>query len=110
MKKSYLLVAAFAMSFAAMSFKPKSVEDENLATKIESSTINQIHVSKNGNEAIMPPTVTITVALAETSYAATVAATAAAYNWLFGRVEEATISSNYKAILQDVDMRNLDKH
>lgn len=95
-----------ALSFSVMSFRQTKNQNENLATKIETKTSTQLFVSKGSNQFITP--VAVTVALAETSYAATVVATAAAYHWLFGDSESLAISNEYKGIMQEVDMRNLD--
>lgn len=89
-----------------MSFKPKSTVAENLVTKIPTSNVNLKQTVKSDKLAVVP---LIVVALAETSYAATVVATAAAYHWLFGDVQQLAASGNYKTIMLDIDMHNLDK-
>jgi hypothetical protein len=107
MKKSYVLLLAIAVSFAAMSFKPATKTEENLSTKISTKNVDSKQIVKSKKEAIVPLAV-VAVALAETSYAATVVATAAAYNWLFGNSQEMKLAGDYKAILQNIDMRSLD--
>ncbi len=107
MKKTYLLLLAIAVSFTAMSFKPSTKTEENLSTKISSTNADSKQIAKSKKEAIVPLAV-VAVALAETSYAATVVATAAAYNWLFGNSQEMKLAGDYKAILKTIDMRNLD--
>lgn len=107
--KRIVIVIAVIVSFVAMSFKPKPVATDNMVTKINNSNLTMSLKNVNAENASIPPTVAVTVALAETSYAATVAATAAALNWLFGNTQETTqITNEYKAILKDIDLHSLD--
>jgi hypothetical protein len=107
MKKSYALLSAIVISFVAMSFRPTSKVEKSLVTKISTAKSDPKQRVKSDKQAIVPLAV-VTVALAETSYAATVVATAAAYNWLFGNSQEMKLAGDYKAILQNIDMRSLD--
>ena len=111
MKKVFLIVLIAGFSFAAMSFKAPAYSEKNLsADKFQSSFGQEQGINLNSSKtAVVPPTVAVVVALAETSAAAVVAATAAAVSWLIScKTDLAPISTQYKSILNEIDMRKLD--
>ena len=90
-----------------MSFTPKNSQKDSVkADKIQFKTAST-EFAADCSEAAATPVVMVTVALAETSYAATVVATAAAVAWLFGR-EQNIIPENYATQVQEIDLRSLD--
>lgn len=108
MKKAHVLLVAMSLSVMAMSFTPKkSQKDVVRAERIQVKTVN-LGITAEPSETAATPVVLVTVALAETSYAATVVATAAAVAWLFGSSEASTTPENYKALVQDIDLHSLD--
>jgi hypothetical protein len=110
MKKRYLVMLLAGVSFAAMSFKAPTYSEKSLsADKVQISLVHEQKVKLNNSKAGVTPVALVTVALAETSAAAVVVATAGAVSWLIScRTELAPISKEYKSILNEVDMRKLD--
>lgn len=110
MKSAHVLLFAGGIALAAMSFRPVSDVDQSLlGNKVATSGFSpslSSTISPTTGRAVFTPTVTF--ALAESSYLATAAATAAAYNWLFGFTTRSALLGTYKSVMKDVDMRNLD--
>lgn len=110
MKTIHALLFAGGVSLAAISFRPAPDADPSLlsnkvATSKFSPSLSSVVTSPPRNPLFTP---TVTFALAESSYLATAAATAAAYNWLFGFTTRSTLLGTYKSVMKEVDMRNLD--
>lgn len=94
-----------------MSFRSSSYsEKEFLADKVKMDHPEDTRINLSGSQTSIPPTVAlVTVALAETSAAAVVVATAAAVSWLAACDSKlAPVSQQYKSILNEIDMRKLD--
>jgi hypothetical protein len=93
-----------------MSFRPASdVEPGLLSNKVGTSKFSPSlsnTIASTARNPVFTPAVAFT--LAESSYLATAAATAAAYNWLFGFTTRSALLGTYKSVLKEVDMRNLD--
>lgn len=110
MKKMYPVVLTAFVSFAAMSFKaPTYSEKAFLANKVDIGLAKNNAIGVGDAKNVIVPTAVVVVALAETSAAAVVVATAAAVSWLIScETALAPISSEYKSILNEIDMRKLD--
>lgn len=110
MKKNYVLLLAVTVAFIAMSFKPVVKTQENLTAQKIGTTELYLHpVIGKVEQGKITIVAYVVVALAETSAAAVVVSVGAAWHWLFGNSESTAISNDVKPILQNVDMRNLDK-
>lgn len=109
MKKISLIVLVAGLSFAAMSFKAPAYSEKNLSADRIQSSLGQGITLNSEKTAVLPPTVAVVAALAETSAAAVVVATAGAVSWLIScRTDLAPVSAEYKSILNEIDMRKLD--
>lgn len=110
MKKTYLVVLLAIVSIASMSFKAPNYSEKALtANKVSINLSENNKISLGGNQNLLPPTVAVVVALAETSAAAVVVATAGAVSWLISCDNNLTpVSVEYKSILNEIDMRKLD--
>jgi hypothetical protein len=110
MKTIHALLLAGGVSLAAMSFRPTSdVAPGLLSNKVATSRFSPSlsnTITRPGRNPVFTPAVAF--ALAESSYLATAAATAAAANWLFGFTTRSALLGTYKSVMKDVDMRNLD--
>jgi len=109
MKTIHALLLAGGVSLAAMSFRPAS----DVAPGLLSNKVATSKFSPSLSTAVISTrtplfTPTVAFALAESSYLATAAATAAAANWLFGFTTRSTLLGTYKSVMKEVDMRNLD--
>lgn len=109
MKTIHALLLAGGVSLAAMSFRPSSdvapgLLSNKVATAKFSPSLSTAFTA--GKTPLFTPAVAF--ALAESSYLATAAATAAAANWLFGFTTRSALLGTYKSVMKEVDMRNLD--
>ena len=109
MKTIHVLLFAGGVSLAAMSFRPTS----DVAPGLLSNKVGTSRFSPSLSTSIASPrtpvfTPAVAFALAESSYLATAAATAAAANWLFGFTTRSALLGTYKSVMKEVDLRNLD--
>lgn len=110
MKTVHALLFAGGVSLAAISFRPVSdvdpgLLDNKVATSGFSPSLSADFTTPKRRPAFTPG---VAFALAESSYLATAAATAAAANWLFGFTTRSAMLGTYKSVMKEVDMRNLD--
>lgn len=108
MKKNLVLIFATGVSLVAMSFRPSNKNEKKLVTKIETANLASSTKLTDANGKKLTILVPVVVALAETSAAAVVVTAAAAYHWLFGGTQAQVVPENYKIIMHDMDMHNLD--
>ena len=111
MKKKLLVLLIAGASLATMSFKSNSYsEDEFTGNRISVELKEDVKIRLNGSQTAVPPTVALVyVALAETSAAAVVLATAGAVSLLVACDSKlAPVSTEYKNILNEIAIRKLD--
>jgi hypothetical protein len=113
MKKTILVALAALVSLTTMSFKPETEKiDPTLVSKVEKSNLkteNQANVG-SATYSCTPLLVYAAVSLAESSYAATMVATAAAVNYVVGTNTLQSTPKEIEESINDVSLHSLDKN